>query len=303
MLLALITMSWKSCSWKMSRYSSSLVIMMARKWPFLSSPNTPPNSLSRFCLSFRSTMLPSLTPMRMGILRALHAWMTSITCSRSLMLPGFRRILWTPASIASSARWKWKWTSATIGTDTCGMISLSAAVSFFSGTATRTRSAPAAARRWISPTHLSISYVYPAVIDWTLTRASPPMPTNPCFSSPTITFRVGRRTIMLLLQGKDELGWIVRGRGGKATDPRAALRTGGAAGCEPRSREGAKVGRSGSTPPTGAGTGGVPQPAPASSCLRLFEPSRFTSAASPRHPTHGRPPRWALPAGHATTPP
>ena len=32
------------------------------------------------------------------------------------MLPGLRRILWTPASIASRARWKWKCTSATIGT-------------------------------------------------------------------------------------------------------------------------------------------------------------------------------------------
>jgi hypothetical protein len=42
--------------------------------------------------------------------------MTSLTWSRSLMLPGLRRILCTPASTASSARLKWKWTSATIGT-------------------------------------------------------------------------------------------------------------------------------------------------------------------------------------------
>ncbi len=55
------------------------------------------------------------------------------------------------------ARWKWKWTSATMGTSTCGRISLRAAVSFFSGTATRTMSAPAAASLWISATHLSMS--------------------------------------------------------------------------------------------------------------------------------------------------
>ena len=142
MLLALMTMSWKSSSWKISRYSSSLVIMMASKWPCLLSEKTPPSSFMRFCLSLRSTMEPSLTPMRMGIFLALQAWMTSLTWARSLMLPGFRRILWTPASIASRARWKWKCTSATIGTVTCGRISFSACVSFFSGTATRTRSAP-----------------------------------------------------------------------------------------------------------------------------------------------------------------
>ena len=48
---------------------------------------------------------------------------------------------------------------ATIGTLTWGRISFRAAVSFFSGTATRTRSAPAAASLWISATHLSISNV------------------------------------------------------------------------------------------------------------------------------------------------
>jgi hypothetical protein len=66
-------------SWKISRYSSSLAIMMARKWPCLLSEKTPPSSFMRFCLSLRSTMEPSLTPTRMGIFLALQAWMTSLT--------------------------------------------------------------------------------------------------------------------------------------------------------------------------------------------------------------------------------
>ena len=42
--------------------------------------------------------------------------MTRRTCRRSAMLPGFRRILCTPAAMASRARSKWKCTSATMGT-------------------------------------------------------------------------------------------------------------------------------------------------------------------------------------------
>lgn len=42
---------------------------------------------------------------------------------------------------------------------------------FFSGTATRTMSAPAAVSLWISATHLSMSCVYPAVMVWTETGA------------------------------------------------------------------------------------------------------------------------------------
>ena len=68
-------------------------------------------------------MEPSLTPTRIGTPRSLQASMTLATWSRSAMLPGFRRILWTPASSASRARWKWKWTSATIGTRVWLMIS------------------------------------------------------------------------------------------------------------------------------------------------------------------------------------
>jgi hypothetical protein len=85
---------------------------------------------------------PSLTPTRIGMPASLHASITALTWSRSWMLPGFSRILCTPASTASSARLKWKCTSATIGTRVCFRISLSASVSFFSGTATRTTSAP-----------------------------------------------------------------------------------------------------------------------------------------------------------------
>ena len=39
-----------------------------------------------------------------GDFRALQAWMTSFTWARSEMLPGLRRILWMPASMASKAR-------------------------------------------------------------------------------------------------------------------------------------------------------------------------------------------------------
>ena len=51
--------------------------MIARKWPCLLSEKTPPSSLRRFCLSLRSTIEPSLTPMRIGSFFALQAWMTS----------------------------------------------------------------------------------------------------------------------------------------------------------------------------------------------------------------------------------
>ena len=48
------------------------------------------------------TALP--TPTRIGMPRSRHASITMLTCSRSLMFPGFSRILWMPASTASRAR-------------------------------------------------------------------------------------------------------------------------------------------------------------------------------------------------------
>ena len=76
MLLALMTTSWKSRASKISTYSSSLAIISASKWPDLCPAKYLPNSSMRFCLSLRSMIEPSFTPIRMGILRSLHASMT-----------------------------------------------------------------------------------------------------------------------------------------------------------------------------------------------------------------------------------
>ena len=59
----------------------------------------PPN-FSRMCFSTE----PEFTPMRIGRWRAFAAFTTACTRSAPPMLPGFKRILSTPDSIAASAR-------------------------------------------------------------------------------------------------------------------------------------------------------------------------------------------------------
>ena len=198
MLLALMAKSWKSLAWKMSKYSSSFAIIKASIWPWRCSLKNRPNSWARTCLSRRSMMEPSFTPMRMGMPRSLHASMTASTCTRSLMLPGLSRILCTPASTASRARLKWKCTSATMGTLVRLRISGSASVSFFSGTATRTMSAPAACRRLISATDASTSWVNDVVMVWRATGAPPPTSTMPVRSSPIRIRRVRSRCMLMV---------------------------------------------------------------------------------------------------------
>src|ERR1051325_10872180 len=78
----------------------------------------------------------------------------------------------------------------------------SASVSFFSGTATRTMSAPAAASLLISRTHESMSYVYPEVIVCTDTGACQPLLTKPTRASQTGVVRVWGSGVIRLNRGE-----------------------------------------------------------------------------------------------------
>ena len=86
-----IQMSSKSQSFSRPTWYSALSTM--------ASGVGPPN-FSRMCFSTE----PEFTPMRIGRWRAFAAFTTACTRSAPPMLPGFKRILSTPDSIAASAR-------------------------------------------------------------------------------------------------------------------------------------------------------------------------------------------------------
>jgi len=136
-------------------------------------------------------MLASLIPIRTAVPWARAESMIRRIAERSRMLPGLRRILAAPASMASTARSGLKWMSATTGTRTLRTMRAKAAVSAGLGTATRTISQPAAVSLRICRTHASTSVVETLVMDWTTMGAPPPMRTGP-----TWTARVLRRGIM-----------------------------------------------------------------------------------------------------------
>src|ERR671923_235942 len=90
------------------------------------------------------------------------------------MLPGLIRSPWIPASSAAIAYFHWKWMSATTGTVDLAAIASRAFASSQCGTATRTRSTPAATSEAICCSVALTSEVFVVVIDWTDTRAPPP---------------------------------------------------------------------------------------------------------------------------------
>ena len=95
------------------------------------------------------------------------------------MLPGLIRTAATPCSIALSARLALKWMSAMTGIGEKRTIVASASASSVFGTATRTSSQPADASAAICAVVASTSCVLVSVIDWTTTRAPPPIWTPP----------------------------------------------------------------------------------------------------------------------------
>ena len=103
------------------------------------------------------------------------------------MLPGFRRTFAAPALSEATASDALKWMSATTGMGEAATISRIASASAGVGTATRTISHPAAARRRICSTVAAASRVWVVVIDWIVTGLAPPIVTGP-----TRTTRVGR---------------------------------------------------------------------------------------------------------------
>src|SRR5688572_28338590 len=122
---------------------------------------------------------PAFAPTRMGMPRSFAAATISRTRDSPPMLPGLIRTLCTPAAIALRPSFHVKWMSATTGSGEPLTMSGSASADFSSGTATRTISQPASARRRICASVASTSHVMVMVIDCTATGAPPPIRTLP----------------------------------------------------------------------------------------------------------------------------